>query len=238
MKNTILIALAALLPAIPPAVHADTAAQTSPAPATSAAPPATPALTDASLRALTRDEARTLSRIIRLSPAQLASLRQSIDALEKMTPAERQELARKLDAMRGSRNGAGAPPRGGPGGNRGFGAGPDGERPHGAGPRANGATNQHAGPPAGRAAAPGTQPQFGETPPPPRNNAIFRYWRSLPPERAREEQEKFQKMSIAERRAYAREVFRKLPRPPRPDHAPEGPKPPARQPSPDGASGD
>ncbi|MDR1818033.1 MAG: hypothetical protein LBR07_07710 [Puniceicoccales bacterium] len=219
-------AAAAPTVATPAAGAAATPAASASAASTTAA--AAAPLNDASLRALSREEVRALARIIRFKPAQLASLRQSLEALEKMTPAEKQELLRKLEGMRGT---GGPPPQGGRGQRRaGNGGGPSG----GGGPGGPGGGG--VGGPAGGFPRP---EGFGGGPPPsPRNHPIFRYWRSLPPERAREEQEKFQKMSIAERRAYAREVFRKLPRPPRPEHAPEGPKPPARQPSPDGASGD
>ncbi|MDR2862872.1 MAG: hypothetical protein LBV54_03205 [Puniceicoccales bacterium] len=77
----------------------------------------------------------------------------------------------------------------------------------------------------------------------PRNNPLLRYWRSLPPEKAREEQNKFWKMTPEERRAYSVAIREKLPPPPPPhfDHrrgdrnkeerpAPPPPPPPPQPP--------
>ncbi|MDR1497007.1 MAG: hypothetical protein LBS59_01145 [Puniceicoccales bacterium] len=59
----------------------------------------------------------------------------------------------------------------------------------------------------------------GARPPPFRrdHNVVLRYWRLLPPEKSREEQTKFNKMTREERREYVREILKKFPhRPPRP----------------------
>ncbi|MDR2982210.1 MAG: hypothetical protein LBV12_08195 [Puniceicoccales bacterium] len=50
---------------------------------------------------------------------------------------------------------------------------------------------------------------------PPRGNILMRYWRSLPPEKAKEEMEKFKKMTDEARRAYVAEVRKKMPPAPR-----------------------
>jgi hypothetical protein len=65
--------------------------------------------------------------------------------------------------------------------------------------------------------------------PPPgfrRNNPVLRYWRSLPPEKFREEQAKFNKMTREERRAYIDEIIKKAPRPHPPRQRPHPPPPP------------
>ncbi|MDR2512630.1 MAG: DUF3106 domain-containing protein [Puniceicoccales bacterium] len=54
------------------------------------------------LKSLSRDEIRTLIRIVNMPPDRLASLRQSLEHLEKMTPEERQQLRKKLEALRSS----------------------------------------------------------------------------------------------------------------------------------------
>ena len=83
------------------AAAADTAAAKSTAPVAQAATPvSTAALADAMLKNLSREENRTLARIIRFTPEQLASLRKSLEYLEKMSPEEKQALLKKLDAMR------------------------------------------------------------------------------------------------------------------------------------------
>lgn len=93
-----------------------------PAPAKAAAPasatkPAATSQTSAliaetfdegSLKALSPGDVRTLMRILSLPPEKLDSLRQSIDALAKMTPAEKQALRKKLETLR---NGPLPPPR-------------------------------------------------------------------------------------------------------------------------------
>ena len=133
-----------------------------------ATPPATPAGDPgetAPLIALSREEVRTLIRIINLPPHKLATLRQSIEKLEKMPPEEKRVLRKKLEEQ--LRNNP-----------------------------------------------------TGKIPPPvrARDNPLSRYWRTLPPEKAREEQERFfQKMTREERHAYVAEITKKLPpRPPPP----------------------
>ena len=54
------------------------------------------------LRGLSREEIRTLIRIVNMPPEKLSSLRQSLEHLEKMTPEERQQLRKKLEALRNS----------------------------------------------------------------------------------------------------------------------------------------
>jgi hypothetical protein len=55
---------------------------------------------EGSLKALSPGDVRTLMRIINLPPEKLDSLRQSIDALAKMTPEEKQALRKKLETLR------------------------------------------------------------------------------------------------------------------------------------------
>ncbi|MDR2429759.1 MAG: hypothetical protein LBD14_02475 [Puniceicoccales bacterium] len=127
------------------------------------------------LTSLSREEVRTLIRIINLPPHKLATLRQSIEKLEKMPPEEKRALRKKLEEQ--LRNNP-----------------------------------------------------TGKIPPPTRvrDNPLSRYWRTLPPEKAREEQERFfQKMTREERHAYVTEITKKLP--PRPAVPPAPPAPPGER---------
>lgn len=129
----------------------------------------------ATIKALSREELRTLVQLSSLSPEKLASLRRSIEHLEKMSPEEKAQLRKNLEELRSAND-------------------KDREKFVGEAREREGRAN---------------------------NNILLRYWRSMPPEKAKEEQEKFKKMDVSARRTYVMEIREKMPQRP----SPHGPQP-------------